>query len=59
MMINKVEILRLHDLSIINYGGSYGVRDESLLESAIGRPFQTFDGIDLYEDIYQKAAAIG
>ena len=58
-MINKVEILRLHDLSIINYGGSYGVRDESLLESAIGRPFQTFDGIDLYEDIYQKAAAIG
>ena len=57
-MIEKLQVLRLHELSIIKYGGSYGIRDENLLESAIARPFQTFDDQDLYIEIYQKAAAI-
>jgi death-on-curing protein len=28
------------------------------LESAIARPYQTFDGKDLYSSVYEKAAAI-
>lgn len=57
-MISLETISKLHDLSIQNYGGSSEIRDQSLLESSIPRPYHTFDGVDLYQDIYQKAAAI-
>jgi death on curing protein len=57
-MISKLEILRLHQLSIEEFGGSHGLRDEGLLESAIARPFQTFGGEDLYPTAIEKAAAI-
>lgn len=50
-MITKEIILRLHDLSIIEYGGSNGLRDEGLLESALARPYQTFSGEDLYQTV--------
>jgi death on curing protein len=58
-MISRVFIDRLHELSIEKYGGAMGIRDEGLLESAIARPFQTFDGQDLYPHPLDKAAAIG
>jgi death-on-curing protein len=58
-MVSKVFIDRLHELSIEKYGGSMGIRDEGLLESAIARPFQTFDAQDLYPHPLDKAAAIG
>ncbi len=57
-MISKETILRLHELSIIQYGGSQGLRDEGLMESALARPYQTFGGDDLYPSSYEKAAAI-
>lgn len=57
-MISKEEILRLHHLSIVRYGGADGIRDEGLLESAIARPYQTFGGDDLYQTVYEKAAAM-
>lgn len=57
-MITKEIVLRLHELSIIRYGGSQGIRDEGLMESAIARPYQTFGGGDLYPTIIQKAVAI-
>ena len=57
-MITKEIIIRLHELSITRYGGSQGIRDEGLMESAIARPYQTFSGEDLYPTIIQKAAAI-
>lgn len=40
------------------YGGSSGVRDFTMLESALGRPFATFGGHDLYADIFLKAGAL-
>lgn len=46
-MITKEIILRLHELSIIEFGGAQGIRDEGLVESAIARPYQTFGGVDL------------
>ncbi|MBS4063777.1 MAG: type II toxin-antitoxin system death-on-curing family toxin [Chitinophagaceae bacterium] len=58
-MITKEIILRLHELSIIEYGGSHGLRAEGSLESAIARPYQTFGGEDLYPTVYEKAAAMG
>lgn len=40
------------------FGGSHGVRDIGLVESAVFRPQATFDGVDLYEDVLTKAAAL-
>lgn len=57
-MITVEDILQLHTLSINKYGGSHGLRDEGLLLSAIARPYQTFDGIDLCPTVQEKAAAI-
>lgn len=57
-MITKEIVLRLHELSIMEYGGSRGLREEGLLESALARPYQTFGGEDLYPTVYEKAAAI-
>jgi death-on-curing protein len=34
-MISKESVLKMHGLSILKYGGSDGVRDDGLLESAI------------------------
>jgi death-on-curing protein len=35
-----------------------GIRDPSLVLSALGEPKQTFDGKDLYPDIFDKAAVL-
>ncbi len=45
---SKDDIIFIHSKLISDYGGSNGIRDEGMLESAINTPLQTFDGIDLY-----------
>jgi len=57
-MIEISEVEKIHDILIERFGGAKGIRDQGTLESAIGRPFQTFDGKDLYPDPVDKAAAI-
>ena len=57
-MISIDDILQLHKLSSEKFGGSHGLRDFGLLESAVARPYQTFGGEDLYPEIFGKAAAI-
>ena len=52
------QILFLHDRLIRETGGSHGVRDLSLLLSAVSRPQSTFEGRNLYPDIYNQAAAL-
>ena len=42
----KVKLL--HQLMAEATGGSVGVRDEGLLDSAIEGAFATFDGVELY-----------
>lgn len=58
-MISLEDILNLHQKSIELFGGSHGIREVNLLESAISRPFQTFGGKDLYPSIIAKAASLG
>jgi death on curing protein len=36
--LTKDDVLRAHDRQIQIFGGAFGVRDDGLLESAIGRP---------------------
>lgn len=53
------QIVYLHQRIIQETGGTQGLRDRKLLESAVFRPQATFGGADLYPDIYSKAAALG
>lgn len=53
------QILFLHSRVIETSGGSQGVRDQGLLESAVYRPQAFFGGADLYPEIFSKAAALG
>jgi death-on-curing protein len=57
-MISTAEVIYIHELLIKRFNGSEGIRDIGLLESALARPFQTFDGADLYPDVIEKAAAL-
>jgi death-on-curing protein len=53
------EVLYLHDQLINQSGGTVGLRDIGLLESAIAQPRVTFAGIDLYPSLIDKAVALG
>ena len=57
-MISVVEVEQLHKLLIDQFGGSQGIRDMAALESALSRPFQTFDNHDLYPTVIDKAASL-
>ena len=51
------DIIESHQNQIDTYGGSYGIRDIGLLESAIAQPEASFDGQYLHADIFEMAAA--
>lgn len=57
--LTKEQVLSIHSSLIEATGGTDGVRDNGLLESALESPFQTFDGNDLYPALIQKAARLG
>lgn len=57
-MITKKEALEIHAILVEQFGGAIGIRDIKLLESAINRPYQTFDGNELYPTAIEKSAAI-
>lgn len=57
--LSKEQVLKLHSQLIESFGGSDGVRDENLLDSALESPFQTFDGEELYPTLQAKAARLG
>lgn len=57
-MISKKLAIELNKIISEKSGGSYGLRDESLLLLALNRPFQTFDGNDLYPSTIDKSAAL-
>ncbi len=53
------QIILLHRILINRYGGTHGIRDEALLDSALNAPFQSFGDVDLYPSIIEKAARLG
>ncbi len=58
-VLAKRQLLLLHEQLINETGGSHGLRDEGLLESALSSPFQEFDSYTPYPTIQQKAARLG
>ena len=54
---DKVKLL--YKLMVEATGGSFGIRDENLLNSALEGIFQTFDGKELYPTKEEKGAMLG
>lgn len=57
-MISIKEVEIIHNILIDKFGGSKGIRDKALLESALSRQFATFNNKDLYSTPVEKASAI-
>ena len=53
------EIIYMHSEAEKATGGSDGIRDNGLLESAVNAPFQSFGGYEVYPTIEEKAARLG
>lgn len=51
------EVLRLHVDQLRRFGGSGGIRDIGLLQSAMGSTAATFNGAFLHETLFEMAAA--
>ena len=58
VFITFEEVLAIHDSMVEQHGGSFGIRDAGLIQSAISRPQASFGGQYLYESIFDKAAAL-
>lgn len=52
------DVLLLHNMAVDEAGGSHGLRDLGLLESAVERCKVTFGGEELYPDIFLKTGAL-
>lgn len=57
--LTKEQILMLHNELIRETGGSGGLRDEGLLDSALNAPFQEFGDVDSFPSLQQKGARLG
>lgn len=55
--LSKALVLALHQDMIGAFGGTVGVRDEGLLDSALAQPQTTFGGVLLHPTILEQAAA--
>ncbi len=56
--LSVAQVLFIHDRAVKEFGGSFGIRDMGLVESAVARPQATFDKNELYITIFDKAAAL-
>jgi len=56
--LSAEQVLFIHARVISETGGSHGLRDIGLLQSAVARPNATFDGEELYSSTFEKAAAL-
>lgn len=57
LYLSVEQIVAIHDILIQKFGGSLGLRDRGLLESASMQPMQSFGGEDLFPTLFDKAAA--
>jgi death-on-curing protein len=51
------DVVFLHDEQLGRFGGAAGIRDQGLLESAVGTPQASFGGEYLHGDLFAMAAA--
>ena len=58
ILLTVEEVAALHDKLIDRTGGSYGLRDRNLLESAVYSAVSGFDGNEAYPTVEEKAARL-
>ena len=58
IILTVEEVLYLHDLMIHRYGGSEGLRDRGLLESAVYSVNAAFGDTERYPSVEEKAARL-
>lgn len=56
--LSKRQVLLMQEQLIEATGGTSGLREDGLLDSALNAPFQTFDGVDIYPSLQQKASRL-
>ena len=56
--LSKEQVISLHKRLIEVTGGSSGIRDDGMLDSALANPFQSFGDQELYPSIQSKAAQL-
>ncbi len=57
--LSKERVMLLHNIMTRETGGSAGLRDADLLDSALESAYQTFGGQELYPTVEEKGAWIG
>jgi len=57
--LSSEQILAIHEALIKRYGGSHGIRDRGLFESAVFRPQTTVFGEGAYLTLFEKCAVLG
>jgi len=58
MKLSTEIIIRLHERIIETSGGFKGIKDISLIDSAVNSIYQTFDNKELYPTLVEKAARL-
>ena len=56
--LSKEQVILLHKRLIETTGGSDGIRDIGMLDSALANPFQSFENKELYPSVQAKAAQL-
>ena len=56
--LSKEQVILLHKRLIEATGGSDGIRDNGMLDSALSNPFQSFGDEELYPSVQAKAAQL-
>ena len=56
--LSEAEIIAINEEMVSEFGGIHGVRDLTLLRSAIGRPQMSVGFQDAYKSLFDKAAAL-
>ena len=57
--LTLAEVLEIYEHVMKQSGGLLSIRDVNALDSAIAQPRMTFDGLDLYPTVIEKASALG
>lgn len=58
ILLTVEEVIALHDKLIDRTGGSHGLRDQSLLESAVYSAMSAFEDSEAYPSVEEKAARL-
>jgi death-on-curing protein len=56
--LTREDLLDLHSYVVARYGGLMGIASQDRLKTILHTPHQTMFGVELYPDVYSKAAVL-